>query len=44
MEDEQLSEHFRLAEFVVSQTAIRHGIDNTPPDDVVGNLARPTAA
>ena len=33
-----LSEHFALREFVVSGTAIRHGIDNMPPDDVVERL------
>ena len=26
-----LTPHFRLREFIISATAIRHGIDNTPP-------------
>lgn len=34
----QLSKHFALAEFTVSQTAVRLGIDNTPPDDVLARL------
>lgn len=34
----RLSDHFTLAEFVKSPTADRHGIDNTPPEDVVENL------
>ena len=38
-----LSEHFTLEEMVLSQTASRQGIDNTPPDEVVTNL-RLTAA
>ncbi len=33
--DMQLTEHFRLAEFTRSGTAIRLGIDNRPPDIVV---------
>lgn len=33
-----LSPHFSLAEFVVSETAARLGIDNTPPGDVMGAL------
>jgi hypothetical protein len=28
---QQLTEHFSLAEFTVSETAARHGIDNVPP-------------
>lgn len=28
----QLSPHFARAEFVASETAARHGIDNTPPE------------
>lgn len=36
----QLSQHFSLAEFVRSQTATRHGIDNTPPGSAQINLAR----
>jgi zinc D-Ala-D-Ala carboxypeptidase len=35
-----LSEHFTLEEFVVSQTAARKGIDNTPSADIVRNLRR----
>jgi zinc D-Ala-D-Ala carboxypeptidase len=34
----RLTEHFELAEFVVSQTAERAGIDNTPPAEVVERL------
>jgi len=30
--------HFNLQEFVKSQTARDHGIDNTPPDEAVENL------
>lgn len=33
-----LSPHFTLAEFVRSQYAARHGIDNTPTPDVIDNL------
>ena len=33
-----LSEHFRLAEFTISLTAITHGIDNTPPLPAICNL------
>jgi len=33
-----LSTHFTLAELTASQTAVRRGIDNNPPDDVVKNL------
>lgn len=36
----RLSKNFELEEFLVSQTAERHGIDMTPPDEVVENLAR----
>jgi len=35
---DRLSPRFTLAEFTVSQTAARHGIDNTPPDWAVRNL------
>jgi zinc D-Ala-D-Ala carboxypeptidase len=35
-----LSPHFSLAEFVVSETAARKGLDNTPPADAVANLRR----
>ena len=35
----KLSKHFYLSEFLKSQTAARHGINNTEPDDeVVDNL------
>jgi hypothetical protein len=34
----KLSEHFELSEFVRSDYAIRHGIDNTPNIEVVSNL------
>ena len=34
----RLSLHFELVEFIVSQTAERAGIDNTPPADVVERL------
>lgn len=36
--DIRLSTHFMLSEFVVSQTAARQGIDNTPPQSAVDNL------
>lgn len=35
-----LSPHFTLAEFTQSQTAVRLGIDNNPPSDVIENLKR----
>lgn len=34
----RLSQHFTLDEFTLSQTAVRYGIDNTPPPDVIENL------
>jgi hypothetical protein len=34
-----LSDHFTLMELTKSQTAARLGIDNTPSDEVIGNLA-----
>ena len=37
MED-QLSEHFTLSELTRSQTALRLGIDNYPPEEVINNL------
>lgn len=43
MTDTRLSEHFDLAEFTVSRTAARKGLDNTPPQEVVDRL-RATAA
>ena len=36
----QLSPHFTLAEMIYSETALRRGIDNTPPDTIVENLKR----
>lgn len=36
---DKLSPHFSLAEMTVSQTAIRRDIDNTPPAEIVENLA-----
>ncbi len=38
-----LTQHFTLAELIDSPTAIRKGIDNTPPTEVVANLARVAA-
>lgn len=35
-----LSPHFALAEFAVSDTAARRGIDNTPPGHVIPALTR----
>lgn len=35
----QLSKYFTLEEVVASQTAARKGLDNTPPEDVLTNLA-----
>lgn len=34
----RLTEHFTLREFVLSATAIRHGIDNTPPAETVERI------
>lgn len=34
----KLSPHFTLGEFVRSQTAARHGIDNSPSEEVYKNL------
>lgn len=36
--DEYLSLHFRLSEFVRSQTADRRDIDNTPPPEIIERL------
>ena len=33
-----LSAHFTLEEFTRSETALRKGIDNTPPPEIVANL------
>lgn len=38
MHDIQLSTHFKLSEFLRSETAARRGIDNTPSLEVVSNL------
>ena len=38
LQNQNLSPHFKLSEFVVSETARRHGIDNTPPEEAVENL------
>lgn len=35
-----LSPHFRLDEFTKSSTAIKHGIQNNPPQEAVENLKR----
>lgn len=34
----KLSEHFTLEELTASDVALRKGIDNTPPQDVIANL------
>lgn len=34
----KLSDHFNLAEFTFSQTSVRHGIDNTPTDQIIKNM------
>jgi hypothetical protein len=41
--DLQLSEHFRLSEFLRSETAARLGIDNTPSEEIVEALRRNAA-
>ena len=33
-----LTENFSLAEMIKSETALRHGLDNTPPPEVIENL------
>lgn len=38
MNNIQFTPHFELREFVVSQTARDHGLDNTPPAEAVENL------
>lgn len=35
----RLSQHFKLWEFQVSETAVRNDIDMTPPDKVLNNLS-----
>ena len=34
----QLTPNFSLAEMVKSETALRHGLDNTPGDTEIANL------
>jgi hypothetical protein len=34
----RLSDNFSLWEFTTSQTATRHGLDNTPSETVIRNL------
>jgi hypothetical protein len=36
--DQLLSHNFKLSEFTLSQTAARHGIDNTPPKALMPRL------
>ena len=36
----QLSEHFELAEFLISETAARRGIANEPTSEIIDNLRR----
>src|SRR5436190_24207807 len=36
----QLSPHFSLAELTFSEIALRQGFDNTPPPEVIPNLAQ----
>lgn len=36
----KISEHFTLNEVTFSETAIRLGIDNTPPDELMPNIER----
>jgi hypothetical protein len=38
MNSDQASDHFTFAELTFSQTALRLGIDNTPPPDAYANL------
>ena len=40
IQNQNLSPHFKLREFVASRKAEEHGIDNTPPDEAVENLRR----
>ncbi|MFO6418999.1 D-Ala-D-Ala carboxypeptidase family metallohydrolase [Hylemonella sp. W303a] len=39
-DDLQLSQHFRLSEFTVSQAATRAGLRNSPSNSQLGNLRR----
>ena len=34
----KLTENFTLSEMTKSETALRHGLDNTPGDDEIANL------
>lgn len=34
----QLTDHFSLEELIASETAVRAGIDNNPPESIVANL------
>ena len=34
----QLTENFSLNEMIKSETALRHGLDNTPPQEIIANL------
>lgn len=34
----QLTTHFTLEEFIFSDTAARHGLDNTPPEALIPNI------
>lgn len=36
--NDKLSPHFTLGELIYSETAIEHGIDNTPPPEVIERL------
>lgn len=36
----KLSQDFELKEFTTSRTALKNGIDNTPPDKLVENIKR----
>ena len=40
IQNQNLSPHFKLREFIASRKAEEHGIDNTPPDEAVENLRR----
>lgn len=35
-----LSDHFSLAEFTISQTATRKGLNNTPSEEIIENLKK----
>ena len=38
IQDQKITPHFSLSEFVASRTARAHGINNTPPEEAVENL------